>query len=234
MPNPFFQFKQFTVRQDRCAMKVGTDGVLLGAWTHAMDAKRMLDVGTGTGLVALMLAQRTAAQILGLELDCEAATQAQENFNASPWSDRLNAQCADFLKFYSEEKFDLIVSNPPYFEQSLLSPNLQRTNARHTQTLTYETLVSKASELLSDCGRISLILPADKEGLLVDIAKRNALYLSRKCVVIPKPDALPKRVLLEFSKIETEFEVTDLVIELARHQYTPEYIALTKDYYLKM
>ncbi|MFZ4457156.1 MAG: tRNA1(Val) (adenine(37)-N6)-methyltransferase [Bacteroidales bacterium] len=234
MPNPYFQFKQFIVRQDRCAMKVGTDGVLLGAWANTEGAKHVMDVGTGTGLVALMLAQRTESEILAVELDEQAANQAAENFTESPWSNQLSVVCADFLHFSSVQKFDAIVSNPPYFEQSLLSPNLQRTNARHTQTLNYESLISKAVELLSDNGQISLIFPVDKEVLLTDIATQNGLFVTRKCAVKPKPDSQPKRMLMEFSKIERETETTELVVEVSRHHYSPDYINLTKDFYLKM
>lgn len=234
MANPFFEFKQFCVRHDRCAMKVGTDGVLLGAWADVSDCRSVLDVGTGSGLIALMVAQRSTAQVVGIELDKEAASQAAENVASSPWSQRISIKSADFLQSTSESRFDLIVSNPPFFEQSLLSPNAQRTNARHTQTLNYETLLSKSVELLSANGRICLIVPADKEALLEALAQKVGLFITKKCYVLPTPDALPKRLLIEFSNESRSLICNQLVVEVSRHQYSPDYINLTKDFYLKM
>ena len=136
MRNPFFSFKQFTVRHDRCAMKVGTDGVLLGAWADVRHSRSILDVGTGTGLIALMLAQRCPqAQIVGIDIDEAAVGQALENMSASPWAERLSAQCQDVRSLCQEGCYDTIVSNPPYFVDSLKCPDEQRTTARHTDTL---------------------------------------------------------------------------------------------------
>ena len=133
MPNPYFQFKQFTVRHDKCAMKVGTDGVLLGAWAPVQDVKRILDVGAGSGLISLQLAQRNPeAVITSVEIDPAAAAQAQENIQSSPWSNRMEVVCCDFRKYHPEDKFDLIVSNPPYFVDALRCPDNQRCMARHT------------------------------------------------------------------------------------------------------
>ena len=163
MPNPYFAFKQFTVRHDRCAMKVGTDGVLLGAWTDLSHSRRILDIGTGTGLIALMLAQRCMdARITAIDLDSAAVEQAQENIQASPWKDRIEALQQDICTYHPNGTFDTIVSNPPYFIDSLKCPDGQRSTARHTDTLDADRLIGKVSELLTSDGRFSIILPAEQ------------------------------------------------------------------------
>lgn len=155
-----FRFKQFAVRQDRCPMKVGTDGVLLGAWAEVRPGdRRMLDVGTGTGLIALMLAQRSAAWITAVDIDVECATQAAENFAASPWADRLDAVSVAVQRYDPVEKFDLIVSNPPYYVDSLLSPDEGRNTARHAAGLPFGELAAAVVRLLSPGGRFALVLP---------------------------------------------------------------------------
>lgn len=234
MPNPYFQFKQFTVWHDKCAMKVGTDGVLLGAWTDVSDVHSVLDVGTGTGLVALMIAQRCRAQIVAIEIDENAVLQAKENVLHSPWSDRIEVLQEDFTNYSFSEKFDLIVSNPPYFVDSLQSPNLQRTMARHTGNLTYWDLVQRASQLLSIDGRFSLIIPTEAVDTVRNFANQNGLFLIKSTYVVTKPNALPKRTLLSFSFHPEEYDENRMLVELSRHQYSKEYIELTKDYYLKM
>jgi tRNA1Val (adenine37-N6)-methyltransferase len=233
MANPYFQFKQFTVRHDRCGMKVGTDGVLLGAWSPIGDAQFVLDIGAGSGLVALMLAQRSSARIVAVELDEAAAIQAKENIEASPWLERMEVAQGDILSFSSDILFDLIVSNPPFFDLSLQSPDQKRTRARHTEGLSYDALLRKSAELLSPRGRICLIVPADKEQKIDELAQKNRLFPIRKTYVLPKPDAQPKRLLLELSVVERPLQTDELVIELARHQYSEGYISLTRDFYLK-
>ena len=171
MPNPYFQFKQFTVRHDKCAMKVGTDGVLLGAWAPVQDVKRILDVGAGSGLISLQLAQRNPeAVITSVEIDPAAAAQAQENIQSSPWSNRMEVVCCDFRKYHPEDKFDLIVSNPPYFVDALRCPDNQRCMARHTSELNYELLFGHSAHLLSEQGVISIIIPAEVERTVIDTA----------------------------------------------------------------
>lgn len=229
-----FQFKQFFVSHDQCAMKVGTDGVLLGSWCAVQQVSSILDAGTGTGLVSLMLAQRSAAQIVAVEIDEQAAGQALENVQQSPWSDRVSVVCADFLDYTPNQLFDLIVSNPPYFENSLQAPDEKRTKARHTNRLNYQTLLAKATQMLTPGGRICLILPYDKDELMDSLARENALFISRKCYVKPTPQSEIKRLLIEFSNTPCPLELSELVIETARHQYTTDYIGLTKDFYLKM
>ena len=235
MASAFFRFKQFTVWHDRCAMKVGTDGVLLGAWTNLKNANRILDVGTGTGLIALMLAQRTRdAKITAIDIDADAVGQAKENVLASPWKDRVEVALQDVCTYVPDGLFDIIVSNPPYFVNSLKCPDGQRTTARHTDSLDANRLIGKVTELLAPEGRFSLILPADQTDELLRIAEENGLYPSRITRVITRPGLPPKRVLVEFRKTTQICEETELVVELDRHVYSEDYIALTKDFYLKM
>ena len=235
MPNPYFAFKQFTVRHDRCAMKVGTDGVLLGAWTDLSHSRRILDIGTGTGLIALMLAQRCMdARITAIDLDSAAVEQAQENIQASPWKDRIEALQQDICTYPPNGTFDTIVSNPPYFIDSLKCPDGQRSTARHTDTLDADRLIGKVSELLTSDGRFSIILPAEQTEDLIRVAGEKGLHPSRQTWVITRPGLSPKRILMEFRKIPVTLQPNELVIELERHVYSEEYIALTQEFYLKM
>lgn len=233
MSNSYFRFKQFTVQHDKCAMKVGTDGVLLGAWSAVESAGRILDVGTGTGLVALMLAQRSEAIITALEIDVDAVSQAKENIAGSPWKDRIEVVHSDFRTYFPEERFELIVSNPPYFIDSLECPEEQRTMARHNSSLTYSELLEHAASLLLPEGRFCVIIPSDALEGMNKLAECAGLYLSKQMNVITTPGKQPKRVLLEYVlDAGTACITEDLLIEEKRHQYSPEYIALTKAFYL--
>lgn len=236
MSNPYFQFKQFTVWHDQCAMKVGTDGVLLGAWASVGGAHRILDIGTGTGLVALMLAQRSLpdARIVALEIDEAAAGQARGNVARSPWQERIEVVQADFKKYRSLDKFDVIVSNPPYFVDSLACPDRQRASARHNDLLTYDDLLEGVSKLLADDGLFTVVIPSDVADRVKEIASAKKLYASRQLQVITKSGGVPKRTLITFSFSVQECVVEELLTELARHQYSEEYIALTREYYLNM
>ena len=238
MSNPFFQFKQFTIRHDKCAMKVGTDGVLLGAWAGTESCSRILDVGTGTGLITLMLTQRSKAVVDAIDIDADACLQAQENAESSLFAGRINVFHSDLADFAqaSTHLYGLIVSNPPYFVDSLKCPNLQRNTARHTDTLTLEDLLQYSRKLLAPQGRIALILPYDQKDRLTDCIQTQNLFLSKEVSVIPVPDAQPKRLLAELtSEPPASPAFSDrLTIEIARHRYTDEYINLTKDFYLKM
>ena len=234
MPNPFFRFKQFTVYHDRCAMKVGTDGVLLGAWANVAQAHHILDIGTGTGLIALMLAQRSDALITAIDIDEGAIEQATDNAENSPWASRIRILQQDLCQYDTEQRFDAIVSNPPYFPNSLKCPDSQRSTARHTDTLDANKLLQKASELLHPEGHFSLVIPADQVSQIQQLGEESGLYLVRHTAVITRPGLPPKRALLEFRKANIACQTDELVIELDRHVYSEDYIALTREFYLKM
>lgn len=234
MPNPYFSFKRFTVYHDKCAMKVGTDGVLLGAWTNVNTSQRILDIGTGSGLVALILAQRCEASITAIDIDSEAVEQAQININASNWKNRMEVIHTDLCKYSPQNLFDTIVSNPPYFIDSLKCDDIQRNTARHNDTLTSEQLFENVSQMLCPEGEFSLILPFEQTESAISTGEKYGLHPTRHTRVITRPGLPPKRSLLAFKKHPEEYIPQDLVIELERHVYSEEYIALTKEFYLKM
>ena len=233
-----FQFKKFTVNQDRCAMKIGTDGVLLGAWCP-MDNNpfSVLDIGAGTGILSLMLAQRSnAEQIDAIEIDENGFEQCVENFEASPWSDRLFCFHAGLDEFMEEpeDEYDIIISNPPFYTEDYKTENEQRDLARFADALPFEDLVEAAHLLLSENGILSVIIPFKEEENFLVLAKNFELYPFKITRVKGTPTTEIKRSLLAFSRIEKETSIDELIIETARHQYTEDYIALTKDFYLKM
>ena len=234
-----FQFKQFSLEQDRCAMKIGTDGVLLGAWAPIENhPASILDIGAGTGVIALMLAQRSSAQqIDALEIDEEAYEQSVDNFENSPWSDRLFCFHAGLDEFMEEpeDEYDLIVSNPPFYTDDYKSEDEQRDLARFADALPFVDLIEAADLLLSENGILAVIIPFKEEENFLALAKEYELYPLKITRVKGTPTTKIKRSLLAFSRKETiDFPVDELTIETARHQYTPEYIALTRDFYLKM
>jgi tRNA1Val (adenine37-N6)-methyltransferase len=234
-----FQFKQFSLDQDRCAMKIGTDGVLLGAWTPIENNPfSILDIGTGTGIIALMLAQRChAEQIDALEIDDDAYEQAVDNFENSPWSDRLFCFHAGLDEFVEEpeDEYDLIVSNPPFYTEDYKTDNLQRDLARFADALPFEDLIEAAALLLSENGIFSVIIPFKEEENFIAIAKEYELHPIKVTRVKGSLTSDIKRSLLAFGRNENTSILTDeLIIETARHIYTSEYIELTKDFYLKM
>lgn len=238
MPNPFFQFKQFVVFHDKCAMKVGTDGVLVGAWAQVEGASRILDIGTGSGLIALMLAQRNPrAFITAVDIDEAAVEQARENVARSPWPGRMNVAQLDVRQVPDnwEGRFDVIVSNPPYFVESVKCPQAQRNTARHTDELDFGSLLAKVAFLLSDEGCFSVILPVTAASGFVALALKEGLSLSRQTWVHPRVELPPKRVLMSFFKSAcVQTETCHLAIETERHVYTPEFEALAKPFYLAL
>lgn len=242
-----FQFKQFTIHQDRTAMKVGTDGVLLGAWAPiAPNASRLLDIGTGTGLIALMIAQRLQnaddkLEIDAIDIDQSSIEQAAENIANSPFARYITTHHTSLQDHNPEAKYDAIVCNPPYFVASLKCPNAARTQARHTDSLSFDDLLQHSARLLNDGGSLSVILPITEGNQLIALAPQYSFTLTQLVHVLPTPTSQPKRLLLQFVKQNSQLNHSSrlishssLTIEITRHQYTPEYIALTRDFYLKM
>ncbi len=228
-----FSFKQFAIRQERCAMKVGTDGVLLGAWApECIAGGRILDIGTGTGVMAIMAAQRNpSARIVGVEIDDMSALQARENAEASPWADRVEIVNADIRSYEAAAPFDLVISNPPYFVDSLKSPDSGRTTARHTVSLDFGELMSAVERLLAPDGRFAVIVPAEAASRVVASGR---LVLRRRCDVRSKPSAGPIRTMMEFAAGYCGApEFSELTIGDGKGGYTAEYVALTRDFYLK-
>ena len=232
MSSPSFRFQQFEVFHDRCGMKVGTDGVLLGAWVQPHDARRILDVGTGSGLIALILAQHSTAEIIGIEFDATAVEQAAENVLKSPWPERVHMVNEDFRN-YTDNLFDLIVSNPPFFQNALKAPAPLRNQARHDVTLSYAEMVSKSERLLTPEGRLAVILPITAQQEFEDLCWSSKLFLKRCCTVATLEGLPPKRVLLEFSRQRYETERTTLVVGMKGNARSVAYSALTSDLYLK-
>jgi tRNA1Val (adenine37-N6)-methyltransferase len=236
-----FKFKEFTINQDKTAMKIGTDGVLLGAWC-SVDSypDTILDIGSGTGVVALMVAQRSDAMTVdAVEVDEDAYEQTVENFEQSDWGDRLYCYNATFQEFANEiaeeeETYDLIVSNPPFYRDEFETEDIARNKARFTSSLSFEELLSGTSKILSTDGKFTTIIPFKEEENFINLAKNNNLFLNKVCHVQGNPSSEIKRSLLEFSFHQTEIIKEHLIIEIKRHQYTEDYINLTKEFYLKM
>lgn len=234
MKKSHFKFKHFTICHDRCAMKVGTDGVLLGAWTEvAQNASRILDIGTGSGLIAIMLAQKCNADISGIDIDSDAIGQAIENGENTCWSNRLHFLQDDILKYRPHSGFHLIVCNPPFFENALLSPDEKRSKARHCDSLPFDELIRKAYELLEPDGLFNVVLPATTAEEFAFKAWEVGLNLYKKCVVHTRPATSPKRTLLSLKKGYASYPGTiPLYIYNEDGTYTEEYKHLTEDYYL--
>ena len=236
-----FKFKEFTIHQDKTAMKVGTDGVLLGAWCSVEDfPDTILDVGSGTGVVSLMIAQRSDAMTIdAVEIDENAYEQTVANFEESDWGDRLycyNATFQEFAKEIAEEEetYDLIVSNPPFYTDNFETNDEARNKARFTTSLSFEELLLGVSKILSASGKFSTIIPFKEEENFIALAKEKQLFLNKICRIKGNPTSEIKRSLLEFSFKENNIIEENLTIEIERHQYTEAYINLTKDFYLKM
>ena len=233
-----FVFKEFSVNQDRCAMKIGTDAVLLGAWTSLQNnPSSILDIGAGTGVLALMLAQRSMAELIdAIEIDDNAYEQCVENFENAPWSDRLFCYHASLDEFADEIEapYDLIISNPPFYSEDYKTSSNQRDMARFSDALPFDQLLQNVSKLLSENGSFSVIIPFKEEQTFVVLASNFNLFPSRICHVKGHENSEIKRSLLDFSFRENDIITEQLTIETNRHQYTQEYINLTQDFYLKM
>lgn len=230
-----FQFKQFKIHQDKTAMKVGTDGVLLGAWANCTNANTILDIGTGTGLISLMLAQRNdLSKIIAIEIDDLAALQAQENITESKWSERIQVIQTSLQNFETTKQFDLIVSNPPFFNNTFKGNNDSRNKARQTGSLSFDSLLEKTASLLSKSGKACFVLPFSEKDNFIDLAKSYQLHLNNILYVKGNENTAIKRILVQFSFTASAIKEDTISIEISRHHYTKEYIELVKDFYLKM
>ncbi|GAB1416509.1 methyltransferase [Paludibacter sp.] len=238
MANPYFKFKQFTVYHDQCAMKVGVDGVLLGGWAEVFPSdKKILDVGTGSGLIALMMAQRSNAYIDAIDIDMGAYNQAKFNFGTSPWQRRLSAYHSALESFVGDDEvgYDLIISNPPYFVSSLKAPDEFRATARHADALSHESFIDNSIRLLKETGRICLILPVNEGFQCLKYAENRKLFCNKHVYVHPKPLVPAKRIMLELSFSKSETLISKIEIETnQRHEYSPGFSVMLKDFYLKL
>lgn len=233
MSNRYFDFKRFRIEQDRCSMKVGTDGVLLGAWFPIEPGMNVLDVGTGTGLIALMAMQRGAAGVTAVEIDSQAAAQAAGNVAGSEWPERIKVVNADIARFTVESRYDRIVCNPPYFRNSLRCPDAGRNTARHNDSLSYETLVRCSAAILAPDGLLCLVLPYDHVETFARCSAPEGLYMSRRTDVVTVPGKQPKRSLVTFGLKCVELETDLLAISGPDGKETAEYVEIVKDFYLK-
>ncbi|MDA7706152.1 MAG: methyltransferase [Flavobacteriaceae bacterium] len=233
-----FRFKQFSVAQDQCAMKIGTDAVLLGAWT-GLDSQpnSILDIGAGTGILALIMAQRSTAELIdALEIDADAYEQCVENFENSDWGDRLFCYHASLDEFTEEieDQYDLIISNPPFYTDTFKTENEVRNQARFEDAMPFNELLKSVSQLLSPTGHFNVVIPFSEETSFIELAAKEGLYPSKILTIRGQKSSPLKRSMICFTFKKQAIETRELVIEIARHQYTKEYTSLTKDFYLKL
>ncbi|MEE1148658.1 MAG: methyltransferase [Alistipes sp.] len=229
-----FRFKHFTIEDEHTAMKIGTDGVLLGAWADIASDCRILDMGTGTGLIAIMAAQRNAeARIVAVDIVEDAVAEARRNVANTAWAERIEILHCDVNEYHADEKFDHIVSNPPFFTETLQSPDEARRTARHATTLTYENIVERAEALLRDGGRLSVVLPTECAQLFRRVAFER-LWLRRLTDVVTVEGGAPKRTLMEFQRCSEPLmpRCDTLVMQHRDGRYTEQYRTLTQDFYL--
>ncbi len=234
MANDFFDFKQFKISQRQAAFKVGTDGVLLGAYAEISGVRNILDVGTGTGLIAIMLAQRCEADIRAIEPDYESYLQCLENVGHCKWKERIKVENKSLQEFSSAGQFDLIVVNPPYFSDSLRNPDPRISAARHNDALTNNELLKNASRLLNENGRLQLILPYTEGNIFIAEANEYGFFCNDILKIKPLPKSEVRRMILTFCRQKHRTTEKFLTIEYGkRHEFTEDYIRLVKDFYLK-
>lgn len=230
-----FQFKQFSIRDENSAMKVGTDAVLLGAWVNPETSNSILDIGTGTGIIALMMAQKSTAKIDAIDIDVDSIQEAAINFHNSPWVDNLQAihtSLSDYVK-RTGMKYDLLLSNPPFFNNSLKSPSDRKNLSKHTSTLTHEYLLLGVRNLISPAGKFAVIIPFNQMDSFSDYALMVGLYCSNKLTIYPTPIKPANRIMMLFSlKKENQIINEELTIREASGKFSDTYKALTKDFYL--
>ncbi len=231
-----FQFKQFKIHDGKSAMKIGTDGTLLGCWSDVGKAETILDIGSGTGVIAIIAAQNNKeAKIKALEIDKLASEDAQLNIDSCPWSDRIEVQNISLQNYTSNQKYDAIISNPPFFERSMKALGIARNTARHTDTLHYTDIFRFCKSNLSEKGNLSMILPVENAKKAVNESGEYGLYPKRICEVKPIPKKEPHRWLVEWSfdsQIKTEYTKLTIETGVKRHEYTDEYKRLGKAFYL--
>jgi tRNA1Val (adenine37-N6)-methyltransferase len=229
-----FNFKKFSINQNNAAMKIGTDGILIGAWVNVSKKFRALDIGSGTGIISIMLCQRNLnLELDSIELSPSAIMDAKINIENCNWSNRIKLFQQDLKDFIPSSNYDLIVSNPPYFKESLQPSNAERSKARHQKDLKLGDILKFSKQHLSKEGSLNIILPFEQKKEAIEFAKKHDLNTVRECAVYPKPDKAPHRILIEFSKNENEQIIKEsLVIEKAgRHNYTEDYKKLTREFY---
>lgn len=235
--NNFFQFKKFRIEQEKAAMKVNTDGVLLGAWTNITSAKSVLDIGTGTGLISLMIAQRSNAIVTGVEIEKNAAEEARFNVQNSEWNHRISILHSSFQDFVetSGNQFDVIVTNPPFFSNSAKNSNPNLSMARHNHLLPFEDIISGSKKLLEHNGILSLILPAGAVQEFTEKARHKNLFLNRLTLVKPFPHKEPNRCLMEFGTKQSDREDSIMsVFDETGKDYSSEFKNMACDFYLKL
>ena len=234
MSESVFRFRQFTVHQDKCAMKVGTDAVLLGSWVNAADAKNILDIGTGTGIIAMMLAQKSNATIDAIDIDLNACIQAEENVTGSAWAKRIHIHNISFQEFSSssKDKYDLIVSNPPYFSDASKPLSIERIQSRHTDLLPFTELIRGVKKIISDEGKFCVVLPCREGTSFMDESLKQGLFCGNILHVKTRIEKQEKRLLMEFSTCLKNMEEKEMVIRCIDNEFSREYVEMTKEYYL--
>lgn len=234
MRDTIFAFKEFSVNQDKCSMKLGTDSVLIGAWANPERAKKVLDIGTGTGVIALMLAQRSKAQVDAIDIEYAAHIQARENFSSSKWSKRLDSHHTSIQEFEPGKKYDLIVSNPPYFPLPTSHKEIEGNQARFTHLLSFSDLAEHVVRLLSAKGKFCVIFPVHEGAMFTNEAEKRKLYLTNFVwVKTTNRKKFPKRILMEFSFTKKKDIMDSMLVIQNENKFSEEYRSMTKDFYLK-
>lgn len=239
MANPYFQFKQFTIHHDRCAMKVTTDGCLLGAWVaeeikkEKQKIKNVLDIGTGTGLLSLMIAQKNKIEIDAVEIDEDASQQAKENIEASPWKHQIHVLNEDIVSFQPDKKYDCIISNPPFYENELASEKQKRNIAHHSEQLTISEVLKFIQIHLIDNGLFFLMLPFKRKEEIEDLFRKNDLFVLSTVIIRQSVKHSPFRIIVKGTTKNFIFEKSNSIAVCNEHQqYTDQFVDLLKDYYL--
>lgn len=232
-----FHFKAFSLFHHRSTMKVGSDAIVLGIWTNTENISRALDVGTGSGIISLLIASRSSAAIDAIDIDDNSIEEAKENFKKSLYADRLNAELNDFKNFICDNNgsYDLVVSNPPFFTSDLQSSDIRKTKTRHNISLNYHELCAGSYKVLNNSGSLNVVIPYFKHKEFIDIANENSLFLKRKLLIFPKRGSSPNRVNMEFSKEITKQLVNEyFIIREENNNFTDQYHEWLSNYYLSI